>query len=87
MLIPLFLWDMGFNAHVEYLNYTRTDIYENMKQIKREMIDDLGEMSYMNFSHELKERFLQKSENLHKYKEEGFLYRSRRIVQVIWCKF
>lgn len=87
MLIPLFLWDMGIQANVEYMDYTRTTIYENMKQVKQEMIRDLGEMSYMNFSHELKERFLQQSENLHKYKEEGFLYRSRRIVQVIWCKF
>ena len=79
MLMPLMLWDMGIHADVEFMKYDRTKLYPTLASGEEEMKSDLGELTYMNFNNQLEEKFLHHCEKT----EEGYLYRSERIVQVI----
>ena len=82
MLMPLMLWDMGIHANVEFMEYNRDKTYDTWKTAEAEMIRDLGELSYMNFNNQLEEKFLHTAEK----GENGYLYHSRRVVQVVWYK-
>ena len=77
--MPLMLWDMGIHADVEFMKYDRTKLYPTLASGEEEMKSDLGELTYMNFNNQLEEKFLHHCEKT----EEGYLYRSERIVQVI----
>lgn len=79
MLMPLMLWDMGIHADVEFMKYDRTKLYPTLASGEEEMKSDLGELTYMNFNNQLEEKFLHHCEKT----EEGYLYHSERIVQVI----
>lgn len=49
MLIPLFLWNMGIRAEVQYFYYTKHCYYSTQTEIESEMIRNLGELTYMNY--------------------------------------
>lgn len=79
MLMPMMLWDMGIHAEVSFWHYDREVRYENLKAAQKEMTADLGELSYMSYEGELKNRFLEKAQ----HEGEGFRWKSRRIVEVV----
>ena len=79
MLMPMMLWDKGIHANVKYTKYDRTTSYENWKAVEKQMIQDLGELSYLNYNNQLKEMFLRKAVK----KKEGYTFTSKRIVVVI----
>lgn len=79
MLIPLMLWDMGIQADVEFLYYNRQKFYKNWEQAETDMIHDLGELSYMNYNNQLKEKFFHHVEK----SDSGYVYASSRAVEVI----
>ncbi len=83
MLMPMMLWDMGYHAEVNFWHYHRLVRYENLKAAERDMIEDLGELSYLNYDGELKSRFLAQAGR----DDQGFTWHSDRIVEVIsWFK-
>lgn len=84
MLMPLMLWDMGINVNVDFMYYYRQKIYDSWEQAEADIVQDLGELSYLNYNNRLQEKFFQQVEKTGK----GYIYRSRRAVEVItWKKF
>jgi 2-polyprenyl-3-methyl-5-hydroxy-6-metoxy-1,4-benzoquinol methylase len=79
ILVPMMLWDMGINANVEYITYTRRKRYNDFSEVEAEMKNDLGELSFLNFNDQLSEKFMQ---NVIEEKN-GFAYDSKRVVQII----
>ena len=79
MLIPLMLWDMGIHADVEFMKYSKLKKYHNLEAARNEMIQNLGNLTYLNFNTQLEEKFLKCA----KEDKDGFIYLSERIVQVI----
>ena len=79
ILMPLMLWDMGINANVEYVSYTRRKYYKDFSAAEEEMKNDLGELSFLNFNDQLSEKFMQNAME----ESNGFAYDSKRIVQII----
>ena len=79
ILMPMMLWDMGINANVEYLSYTRRKYYNDFSAVEEEMKNDLGELSFLNFNDQLSEKFMQNAME----ESNGFVYDSKRIVQII----
>ena len=79
MLMPMMLWDMGIHADVTYTHYDRTTTYANWHAVEKQMIEDLGELSYLNYSNQLEDRFLPKAVKT----DKGYTFTSKRIVVVI----
>lgn len=79
MLMPMMLWDRGIHVDVKYTHYDRTTSYANWKAAEKQMIADLGELSYLNYNNQLKEMFLRKAVK----QDEGYTFTSKRIVEVI----
>lgn len=83
MLMPMMLWDMGIHADVKYTYYDKKLSYSNWKVVEKQMIEDLGELSYLNYNNQLQEMFYHRA----MAEENGYIYTSKRIVEVIsWFK-
>ena len=81
MLMPMMLWNMGIHADVTYTHYDRTTTYANWHAVEKQMIEDLGELSYLNYSNQLEDHFLAKAVKT----DKGYTFTSKRIVVVISC--
>ena len=79
MLMPMMLWDMGVHVDVKYTKYERFLDFANWEAAEKQMITDLGELSYLNYNNLLQEKFYRKVESM----DNGFRYKSDRIVEII----
>lgn len=79
MLIPLFLWNMGIRAEVQYFHYTKHCYYSTQTEIESEMIRNLGELTYMNYKEKMWQRF--EAEAL--YENGLYRYDCQRAVEMI----
>ncbi len=61
MLMPLFLWDMGIDAKVDFYSYPNVRIYESWDEAESEILQNIGELSYLNYSDLLKESFMKRA--------------------------
>lgn len=57
MLIPMMLWDMGIEADVKYIPYYKVKEYENLETVENDMLRNVGEFTYLNYSDQLLDLF------------------------------
>jgi len=79
MLIPLILWDIGIPAKVNFYSYNQTKKYRSWEEVEAEMLQNIGELSYLNYSDQLKDKFLSNSVS----SADGFSYTFSRVVAII----
>lgn len=46
-LLPMMLWQQGLHANVEFLNYSKSKLFNNAQEVMNEMRNDLGEKKFI----------------------------------------
>ena len=79
MMMPMMFWNMGIHAEVSFTHYDKVLRYADWEAAEKEMVEDLGEMSYLNYNTELEPLFKERAE----HDGNGYVWHSKRIVEVI----
>lgn len=79
MMMPMMFWNMGIHAEVSFTHYDKVLRYADWEAAEKEMVEDLGEMSYLNYNTELEPLFKEHAEQ----DGNGYVWHSKRIVEVI----
>ncbi len=79
MLLPLMLWNMGCNIEVANFSYQKPCTYHGWQEVESEMVRNLGTLTYLNFNDKLQQEFYARA----RMEEAGFVYDSKRVVEVI----
>ena len=79
ILVPAMLLDMGINANVDFIRYEKSIEYPDWEHAEEEMLKNLGELTYLNFSDQLRENFLQRA----KKENNRFIFPFERVIQII----